>query len=251
MAQRRSRTWTGAQARASADIRAIAEGLPDGGRFPVTIGGLAARNGVSKATAYRAARALEAQGVIEMRQGDGIFARHFVPVVSQRAERLRREHWHGGLAIQALDAGVPPVCDRVIVERLMVPPGHAAQALGPGPVFERSRRYLRSGVPAMLATGWYPQWLVRLAPRITGDDTGPGGVYELMEQAGHGPAQFEEIVTARPATTGEIGELELPPRMSVVLAVTRIAQDAHGHCVEVQDMIHDAKQYKLIYQIRA
>ena len=90
----------------------------------------------------------------------------------------------------------------------------------------RSRRYLADGRPIETAVSYIPLDLAE-GTAITELDTGPGGIYARLEEAGHELAQFTEEVTARMPTADERRRLELGGGMPV-LVVVRTAYDTAG-----------------------
>ena len=55
----------------------------------------------------------------------------------------------------------------------------------------RRRQMFTAGLPTQLATAYYPGGIAR-GTRIEQQDTGPGGSYSRLAEAGHAPARFTE-----------------------------------------------------------
>ncbi|HEX2301751.1 MAG TPA: UTRA domain-containing protein, partial [Pseudonocardiaceae bacterium] len=81
-------------------------------------------------------------------------------------------------------------------------------------------------------------------------DTGPGGVYARLEDAGHTLDRFVEEVTARMPTAEERRRLELQVGVPV-LVVVRTAYDIAGTPVEVCDTVKAASAFILEYDFKA
>ena len=81
-------------------------------------------------------------------------------------------------------------------------------------------------------------------------DTGPGGSYAVLAEAGHAPAHFTEYLVARMPRPEETSRLDLP-QGTPVIEITRHAFDADGRCVEVNRMILDGSAYLLDYSFPA
>ena len=105
------------------------------------------------------------------------------------------------------------------------------------------------GHPVQLATSRLPRTLTT-GTAIEQENTGPGGLYARLEEAGHQLHHFVERVTSRPAAADESTRLRLRPG-SPVLARTRTAYDTTGMPVEINDMVLVADRYELIYELPA
>ncbi|EOD63209.1 transcriptional regulator [Amycolatopsis vancoresmycina DSM 44592] len=106
----------------------------------------------------------------------------------------------------------------------------------------------------MRADGLVVQLAVsRLSREFTRDtaieqvDTGPGGTYARLEEAGHRLASFTEHVGARMPTPEEASLLQLAEGVPVV-TVTRVAHREDGVPVEMNDMVLAADRYQLSYE---
>ena len=81
-------------------------------------------------------------------------------------------------------------------------------------------------------------------------NTGPGGLYARLEEAGDELDHFIEEVTARMPTAVERRRLELANGVPV-LVVVRTAYDTAGRPLEVCDTVKAAPAYVLEYDIPA
>jgi GntR family transcriptional regulator len=99
-----------------------------------------------------------------------------------------------------------------------------------------------------LATSYLPLDLVGELPVLGGADTGPGGIYDRLEEAGHGPLEWSEAITARPPSNREAHLLKLPPGVSL-LRIVRTASDPTGKVCEVNDTRLNAERWEIGYRI--
>ncbi|WP_376772082.1 GntR family transcriptional regulator [Amycolatopsis echigonensis] len=77
-------------------------------------------------------------------------------------------------------------------------------------------------------------------------ETGPGGTYARLEEAGHRLGSFVEHVGARLPTPAEAALLHLSEG-TPVLTVTRVAHGEDGSPLEINDMVLAADRYQLSY----
>jgi GntR family transcriptional regulator len=101
----------------------------------------------------------------------------------------------------------------------------------------------------MRSTSYIPEDLAR-GTRITQIDSGPGGTYARLREAGHGPVKFREELRCRMPSASEAEDLGLAAATPVV-EMCRSAQRADGRVVEVNRMILDASRYLLVYDFPA
>jgi len=80
-------------------------------------------------------------------------------------------------------------------------------------------------------------------------DTGPGGIYDRLEEMGHGPLRWSESVSARMPTPDEVDALSLPPGVPV-LRIVRTTSSPGGRVLEVNDTRMSAEMYEIGYSIR-
>jgi DNA-binding GntR family transcriptional regulator len=125
--------------------------------------------------------------------------------------------------------GVLPGGEVVIRDRVMGDPdtGHAAQ----------------------LATSYISAALAEELPVLAQADTGPGGIYDRMEDAGHGPIRWTEAISARPPSPTEASLLRLPPGVPL-LRVVRLAASPAGRALEVNDTRMNAEEWEISYSIQ-
>ena len=227
--------------------------LRPGDRLP-SEADLTGHYGVARMTARQAIQELRSEGRVVAEHGRGVFVRLPAPVRRLASDRFARKHRAAGQAAFIADAekaGVRPVVDQIEIHTLDAPEairerlrlGEAEQ------VVIRSRRYLADGRPIETAVSSLPLSIAEGTP-IMEPNTGPGGIYARLEDAGHTLDHFVEEVTARMPTAEERRRLELSDGVPV-LVVLRTAYDMTGRPVEVCDTIKAAPAYVLEYDFPA
>lgn len=168
------------------------------------------------------------------------------PIIRACPQRLAASVWTAGRNIQDSDlAGrIAQVMDVQVEET--EPPDHVAEILSADRVWRRSRTYEVDGRPVQHAVSYLPADLAAGTP-ITQPDTGPGGVYARLADLGHAPARFREDIRVEQATVDEQACLLLATGSSVI-RITRVAYDADGRPVEVNEMVLRSHDYLLRYE---
>lgn len=226
------------QTRIADHIRAEIElgQLKPGEKLP-TLDDLALTYKCSRVTIRAVIEMLKQQGLVITRQGLGTFVRERARARRHGIERYSRSRWEAGepvltaeAARQGLEAhqdvreiGEVPAPE-VIAERMGVPPGTA--------VLTRRRTTLIDGRPNQLADSYYPLEVAEAVPMLREENTGPGGGYARLEEAGYRLATIEEDISVRMPTSPESVTLSLPEGTPVV-DLTRTVWDAAGRVVEV------------------
>jgi GntR family transcriptional regulator len=210
--------------------------------------------GVARMTVRQAIQELKTEGLVTSEHGRGVFVRA-APVVrrlaSERFARRNRERGKAAFLAEAEKVGYAASVDSIRVHEGPVP-GEAAERLkiqAGDAVVIRERRYLANGEPVEIATSYIPAEFAR-GTAIAENDTGPGGIYARLEEAGHPLDRFVEEVAARMPTPVERRALQLPPGVPV-LTVVRTAFDTAGVAVEVCDTVKAAYAYVLEYDFPA
>lgn len=207
--------------------------------------------GVSRATSRAAYQVLIGEGLVEGRFGGGYYVRSYRPIIRHSLQRLAEGPRDAGRAIWDADpgtAGRELVVDGLQVSNEM-PPGDVANDLGVDAnarTVVRRRRYVLDGKPVLLSTSYFPADIAS-GTRIEHQDTGPGGVYARLAEAGLPPEWFQEDVTARMPSPDEAERLQLTPG-TPVLAVRRAVWGPAGRGLEVNAMVADAGSYVLRYR---
>jgi DNA-binding GntR family transcriptional regulator len=104
--------------------------------------------------------------------------------------------------------------------------------------------------PKQLATSYLPAALVR-GTQMAEADTGPGGIYDRLEELGHRPLRWTEAVTARMPTPEEAEALRLPADVGVpLLRIVRATTSPDGQVLELNDTRMSAEKFEIGYSIR-
>jgi GntR family transcriptional regulator len=224
---------------------------PPGARLPGE-NDLMRDHSVARGTARQALAQLVNWGLAEPRKGSGIYVRDFRPIVREGITRLGQATWPSGRSIWSAEAeGRNLAIDQIeIVEA--EPPAHVRELLnlpeGTATVL-RSRRFVLDGKPVLLSRSWLPAAIVA-GTAIVQPDTGPGGTYARLADLGHAPARFREDLRSRMPSPDETDRLEIAPGTPVI-DVIRIAIDAEGTPVEINEMTADASAYVFRYEFSA
>jgi DNA-binding GntR family transcriptional regulator len=104
-----------------------------------------------------------------------------------------------------------------------------------------------TGQPIQLATSYLPAPLAR-GTILAAPDTGPGGIYDRLEDMGHGPLTWHEAVSARMPTPAEAELLALPTGVPV-LRIVRATTSPSGDPLEVNDTRLNAEHFEIGYPI--
>lgn len=237
--------------RIAADLRqAISDGEYRPGHQLPSGTTLMARYQVARQTVQNAMDLLRAEGLIVGRVGAGWFVRER-PVVQRLARsRLSRDERSAGRGTFATDASWKPSVQVTIRCEPADERTAAELRLAVGDeILVRERVMSADDQPVQLATSRLPRTLTA-GTAIEEENTGPGGIYARLEEAGHQLHHFVERVASRLASDTEYRALQLTPG-SPVLTITRTAYDTDGTPVETNDMVLAADRYELIYELPA
>lgn len=226
--------------------------LPEGARIPSTAQ-LMERYGVAYQTARQAVAALRAEGLVDSKTGSGVFVRrrpHMVRLGSDRYARRVRDRGQAPFQAEAEAAGLS--WSQEVLELGTVPaPAWVAEwyEIEPGTdVFVRRRRTWLADDPTQLADSYYLPEIVE-GTAITTEDSGPGGSYARLDEAGHRIERFREELQARPPTPEEAKGLHLHPGVPVI-ELHRIAYSASGP-VEVFRSVLASDRHTFAYEFEA
>jgi GntR family transcriptional regulator len=173
----------------------------------------------------------------------------FEPVLRTARSRMTRRDQRGFYA-DLEDSGLrPDVTTDIDPARLA--PDDVATLLGVAvqtPVLARQRRMSTNGTALQLATTYFAPVIAAELPQLGEHNTGPGGMYARMEDAGHQLEQTDEV-TSRLATPRERDALRLTEDETVIL-ITRLTRDADtGTVLEVTKVTAAASRNRFVYAI--
>lgn len=191
---------------------------------------LADEFGLADRTIGAAVSRLRAEGLVYSVPSGGWYVRPQRAVVSlgrHRLSRAERQAGRGTFATDCYAAGLTPQVDTAVTTAPA--PEDVAVALGLTPgelVVTRDRVMRASGEVLQLATSYLPAVLAETAPGIAEEDTGPGGIYARLDEAGHRLTEFSETVAIGRADEHEARQMGLTPG-DPVYRVERTAWAGH------------------------
>jgi GntR family transcriptional regulator len=207
---------------------------------------------VARGTARQALAQLVNWGLAEAHKGSGIYVRDFRPIVREGIGRLGPSTWPSGASVWSTETeGRDLSVDEVEVSEVDAPE-HVRALLGleqGASAILRSRRYILDGKPVLLSRSWLPA-VIASGTAIAQPDTGPGGIYARLSDLGHAPARFREDLRSRMPQPAEADRLQIVPGTPVV-EICRVALDAAGTPVEVNEMTADSSAYVFRYEFGA
>ena len=201
-------------------------------------------------TVQNALKILRDEGLVEGRTGAGVFVRERPTVKrlsSKRLSRAERQAGRGAMMSDAEQGGFTATSDTdVRFEPADASTAETLRIAEGDEVVVRDRVMHADGVPVQLATSRLPRAITR-GTRIEQKDTGEGGSYARLEDAGY-TLRGVEHVTGRPATADESTALRLQPG-APVLEVVRTVYAEDDTPLEVNRMVLAAERYELVYEI--
>ena len=211
---------------------------------------LMAMHGAGRETVRRAVIQLTAEGLVEpvRRRGTVVRVRSVrKPVTRSRLVYRDELGYYFDQAAQDWRPLRPPS-----VSRGPVPFDVAAQlGMAPGEegvIRDRIMGDPRTGRPTQLATSYIPAALAVELPVLAAGDTGPGGIYDRMEEAGLGPLRWTEAITARPPSRAEVSRLGLAPGVAL-MRIVRLASSPAGRPLEVNDTRMSGDEFEIGYSL--
>jgi GntR family transcriptional regulator len=225
--------------------------LEPGGVMP-SVRGLAARYGVSNATASRALDLLKAEGLVDTRHGRGNVVRPSRPVL-HRAFYLSaggdgaRRPGHAELG----DQGSEATQELTEVTTVPVPPEVAERLrVAPGTKTVVRRWILRiGGAPVQLTADYYPAGLAQ-GTELSGPEKIPDYSLAALERLGVTLGNFFDDLHVRMPTPEEALQLHLGKGIPV-LRVLRTFYAEDGVPVEVADQVLASDRHVLSYEVPA
>ncbi|MGW4412114.1 GntR family transcriptional regulator [Nonomuraea sp. NPDC004702] len=242
------------QVRMADDLRRKIETgeLDEGARLP-TYDDLARDYLCSVAVARKAVDLLRQQGLVITKQGLGSFVRERSVMVRHGVERYARRRWKGVapttiLGGEAQDQGRKAT--RLIRNlSITTAPALVAERLGiaeGADVWTRKRTTFLDGRPNQLADSYYPLAVVQ-GTSLMQEETGPGGDFARLDEAGHSPTRIREEWHARMPSCPERAALRLPDGTPVIDFIRTIF-DQSGAPVEVMLSVIAADTTSFIYE---
>lgn len=211
------------QVRVADDVRAKIEAgeYAPGEQLP-TLHDMASKYLCSMAVVRKALDLLRQQGLVVSRQGKGSFVRERPNVVRHNMNRYARSNWQGKskTTILAAESKAQDIkATRVIRDLAEVrPPEAVVDRLKTEPnerVWARRRTVFLDGRPSQLADSYYPLEVAD-GTALQEEETGPGGDFARLDDAGHTPSRIREEWTTRMPTGPESSALQLPEGTPVV-----------------------------------
>jgi len=105
-----------------------------------------------------------------------------------------------------------------------------------------------AGTPLQLATSYLPADVAR-GTVLERPDTGPGGIYDRLEETGHGPLRWSESLGARMPLHHEARTLRLPPGVPL-LRILRTTSSPGGTLLEINDTRISAALFEISYPLQ-
>lgn len=221
---------------------------PAGSRLPGE-NDVMGEHGVARATARQALAQLVTWGLAETRKGSGIYVRDFRPILREGIGRLGPSTWPAGNSIWAAETeGRDLTVDQLEVSEVDAPDRVRALLALPDDArtVARSRRFVLDGKPVLLSRSWLPA-AIASGTAIARSDTGAGGIYARLAELGHAPVRFREDLRSRMPLPAETERLEIAAGTPIV-EICRVALDADGTPVEVNEMTADSSAYIFRYE---
>lgn len=246
------------QVRVADDLRARIESqeYPPGKKLP-TLDDLAEQFDCSLAVVRKALDMLRQQGLVITRQGTGSFVREQPQARRHGIERYSRSRWSGehGKALLIAESEIQGQKAFQVLRYIGETPASAAVAerlgIAAGELVHARRRTTFIGDrPNQLADSFYDLSVLARAPQLGEHETGPGGGFARLEDAGYRLETIREEFFARMPTGPESVDLKLPEGTPVVELI-RTAVDDNGKPVEVMvsviagDMIRFAYEFPI------
>lgn len=206
--------------------------------------------GVSRPTIRDALELLRAEGMVVTEHGRGVFVRppaQIQRLARSRLSRAARAENRGAFLADAAAKGFTPSSSvRVGFEPADARTAEVLAISEGDEVTVRDRVMRANGLVVQLAVSRLPREITR-GTAIEEVDTGAGGAYQRLEDAGHEIGSYVEEVGARMPTPDEAGTLQLGPGTPVI-TVTRVAYRTDGRPLEMNDMTLPADRYRLTYE---
>lgn len=207
---------------------------------------LATQYGLAKQTVSEAFRALEREGLVSVARRRGTIV--LAAPVRERLTRARQvfrdeigyyfdptaQPWRPLEPPSRWWGSAPAEIERVLGETDVL---HRDRLMG-DPATRR---------PTQIATSYLPGSIAR-GTVLEEEDTGHGGIYDRLEEMGHGPLVWSEAVSARRATEAELSRLRLA-KGTPLLRIVRTTVSRAGLVVEINDTRMSADDFEIGYEL--
>jgi len=215
---------------------------------------LALRFGVHRGTALKAVRMLADEGYVTVARRQAAVVRtrprHLTVVRDRNVYRDELGYFFDKNAKTWRAIGTP-------TRGLAVPPDHVADLLGVPrrqDVLTRDRLMGPTDPPRVLqlATSYLPMALVAEIPALGAEKTGPGGIYDRLEEYFRAALTWRETISARLPNSEEQSTLGISPVIPV-LVVTRETLVRRGEetlVAEVNETRMAAEQFAVSYAVQ-
>jgi GntR family transcriptional regulator len=245
----RDRPWR----QIAADLRrAIETGEYGPGERLPTGAELMERYGVARQTVQNAIEQLRSEGLISSTPGGRVQVRTRRPIQRLARNRLSREERAEGRGAFLTDAAAghwrPEVDVTLHLQAADAAVAHELRLTEGAEVFVRERVMRADGVPVQLSTSYLPRDLTR-GTAIEQENTGPGGIYARLEEAGHRLIHFVERVRTSAPDDTEAAALGVG-RGEPVLRITRVAYSS-DRALELNRIVAVAERFELVYELPA
>ena len=205
---------------------------------------------VARQTANRAVQHLVSEGILFSQGRRGTFIRPPAPApIVARDRHVYRDQLGYFFDRGAQDwrgVGTP-------TQEVGVAPDDVAELLGVGKgehvmIRDRAVGPPDATHPLQLATSYLPMSLVGQLPVLGAAKTGPGGIYDRIEEHFDAPISWEETVSSRPANDDEQAALRIGAGLPV-LVVTRVSR-VGDQVVEVNRTRMPADRFAVNYPVQ-
>ena len=211
---------------------------------------LMAAHGTGRDPVRRAVAQLTAEGLVEpVRRRGTVVRRHPSRRRTTRSRLVYRDElgYFFDQTAQGWRPVLPPSVSRGPV------PYDIAGLLGLEPGAEVVIRDRVTGEPVtraatQLATSYVPDDLAGELPVLSAPKTGPGGIYDWLEDAGYGPIRWTEGITSGMPGPAEARLLRLSPGVPL-LRILRLAASPAGRPLEVIDTRVNVEEWEISYPI--
>ncbi len=215
---------------------------------------LAAEHGSARNTAREAIGLLQAEGLVDVQHGRGVFVRAKSPMIRMGAGRyspsLRAATGLSPFRAEAERQGKQARVDVPSISEVPAP-ADVADRLHLEPnvrVVERVNHYFTDDEPVQTGVTYIPVAIAAGSVLATDANTGRGSIYERFAELGHQITSVREEITARMPTHAEAAALAVPAGVPVIeLLHTGLDQD--GRPFEVTRFVMRADRNALDYQI--